>query len=1431
MSIKFLSLCQQSSVNWPDCACVAGTAGSLAWEYDSQAYSGTCITCSRGTYQDEVGQPACQRCDDGFYAFQPTKCSIIDCPPYATAHPMCMCQEGYYGKLFFNKENGEYLPKTGCQLCSVGYWSPQNSETCEQARCPVGSSGHPVCQCPVGYNGTIIWDEVNRMYHGDCYQADCPPNAGGNPNCECMAGFKGELMWSERSSNWIGACVPCPIGQASYAGDGSCFNVDCPPNASGYPNCKCNVGFVSTLTFVDGDWRGECIRCPDGYRAIGGACEQVYCPDFAAQHPKCNCKSGHETSSLSGLTWDVENAVFNGSCVPCKKGYWSAPGGFCEKISCPPNSDSHPDCRCSIGYQGTVTWDPYIGMHSGSCELCPAGYSGDVNYGCTKAHACPDHSVGFPDCTCLPMFYGAITWNFNSSISSQGAFVGKCEPCPKGTRSIIGQVQCITQNCPSNAISWPDCECEAGFAGTIFWNSDIGAFVGTCSACAPGNYASNSGMTACQSAPLGYWTSQGTTESLPVACPSHASNHPNCTCDAGYSGKLGWLAGNWTGTCEPCSTGYISLGDDQGCLPKSCPENSFGHPSCRCAKGFMESPPISWNPTQALWLGGCQQCPQGFDSNSSNPQACKIIECPVGSDSHPNCQCKENYFGQVRWESQLAQFVGSCEFCGHGQVVGANGCENVPCPENAVNYPHCRCKKGFEGNISYSFSDNVYLGTCKTCPYGKTSSREGAFCELTTPCPQHSVVDEQGLCQCQEGYNGTISWNQDTSSFSGACSEPNCPFAASKFPNCTCNDGYEVVIPLAYDHEANRWTGECKPCEVGFRGQPGISSCQQVLCPLHSSGHPTCTCNEGYAGSIYWNSNTFAGACQKCQVGYKASETYCSAATCPANSLRIESADGISCECQSGYEGTISWTGLNFIGQCVRCKTGYWSTKGACVKVLCPENSINHPNCNCLSGYFGYVSWSTNEGLFQGQCIRCGLGYTSQVGDTDCAMQLCPKFSSGHPNCACDAPNYNGKLVWDYTTRKYLGECMRCPTGYWSDGNECRLTPCPTHSTGYNGHCVCDSGYSGALVWDGPFYHGSCDDCGVGRSSADGGACKPIACPANSNNYPTCTCMNGYSGVISWNGATRTYLGSCMPCPPGQWSLQGGLCTATTCPANSSPISASDGSVSCACNQNFYGTVHWHQDLILFVGVCQTCGVGYRSGINSIACQAVSCPDGSAGHPHCMCNAGMVGGVFWNANMGAYIGACIVPASTSPIPSFSPSFSPSKSQILPSASFVLPTSTASFSPSATPIFSPSSTPCIEHQLTVSGAQLENCNGLYTACGLTHNYLPIFCKDNKVATLSVKIYSDGSKWYIAESSKQLYMHEKSSSEVPPASDWQYLGLDLPVQSSIVILAQCSGILYLGLRLHDIHSLTISMQENVAITISTFLHLSRVSQFFL
>lgn len=283
------------------------------------------------------------------------------------------------------------------------------------------------------------------------------------------------------------------------------------------------------------------------------------------------------------------------------------------------------------------------------------------------------------------------------------------------------------------------------------------------------------------------------------------SSFGDCQCVQGYGGGFIFMGSAYAGSCNK----------------DVCPANSDCGQSIVCHQGYRGAANFTWNWDTEEWVGQCKSVGCGPTDNA---------------DSFPACECAIGYAGGAHgWDFKTESWTGDCK--------------KVDCPANSdQKFPYCKCSTGFirsddVPNRPISWSGSVWQQTCKA-----------------VPCPRSSSRISGGLCACDIGYKGTISFSLETALFSVAggsddmasCKRVECPANSA---DAVFTDPTGVVVPV------------CK-CNNGYKGSllwnPNTflwGTCSYVACPANSAGHPNCLCSSGYQGTIQWDTDSFVGSC------------------------------------------------------------------------------------------------------------------------------------------------------------------------------------------------------------------------------------------------------------------------------------------------------------------------------------------------------------------------------------------------------------------------------------------------------------------------------------------------------------------------------------------------------------------------------------------
>ena len=257
-----------------------------------------------------------------------------------------------------------------------------------------------------------------------------------------------------------------------------------------------------------------------------------------------------------------------------------------------------------------------------------------------------------------------------------------------------------------------------------------------------------------------------------------------------------------------------------------------------------------------------------------------------------------------------------------------------------------------------------------------------------------------------------------------------------------------------------------------------------VLCAQNFTGSDCTQCVSGLTGS-------------QCDININ---NDCKEETCSGNGRCIDGLNSFTCNCNSGYTGTI----CEEIDNCVNETC---SGHGICM------DGLNSFTCICDPGFTGKncednIDECADRGVNcsgNGQCVdgissyscNCSAGYNG----TDCEINI--------DDCSPNPCGANGQCIDGVDSFT-----CNCATGYTGtlcdrDIDECLSNPCGTNGQCENQagsfNCSCNPGFTGDLCLT------DIDDC-VGINCSGNGVCL------DGVNSFTCQCSPGYSGTLCADG-------------------------------------------------------------------------------------------------------------------------------------------------------------------------------------------------------------------------------------------------------------------------------------------------------------------------
>ena len=171
----------------------------------------------------------------------------------------------------------------------------------------------------------------------------------------------------------------------------------------------------------------------------------------------------------------------------------------------------------------------------------------------------------------------------------------------------------------------------------------------------------------------------------------------------------------------------------------------------------------------------------------------------------------------------------------------------------------------------------------------------------------------------------------------------------------------------------------------------------------------------------------------------------------------------------------------------------------------------------------------------------------------------------------------------NFSSDSTQSKCLQCPVGTYQPANATSCTFCPSNSTSLPAstsmiNCTCNYGYKKNS-------NGSCVVCKLG------------------------TCYQGYYVATSSNFSVCIEPVTCVPCLSGKYQLTNSS-SCTSCPVNSTSLSASTSINNCTCNAGYFKSIDGNCTLCKSgtyksspgPGLCLPCSPGSVSVLQATAC-------------------------------------------------------------------------------------------------------------------------------------------------------------------------------------------------------------------------------------
>ena len=1008
-------------------------------------------------------------------------------------------------------------------------------------------------------------------------------SAGASTCTDCLAGTFSTAMGASSKAT----CDECLAGKFSAE--------------NGTTQCEdCVAGKHSTL--FGSSSNSSCTDCDAGKFAAASATTCTQC-------------------AATGKTTPAAGATSVADCTLCVAGKFASPGRQRQgTIGCNPCS-APPGNFCpsgSFSSNGTIcTAGHFCAGGTSLPQICPAGsgWVGDSSQ-CLEDVSQPlllwNYIGSESDCMCNPGFYSQSGRNLNTS--EQTNFYEAMKLIADRLLKDAGEGKTLTRDDEPVLLGVSDMQFNVASTGEFDIQNYEHILPGSDSDEDASNQQSLSSLYNCIACPAGKMSVGASTSCKDCAAGSYSMQAASL-CSSCIPGTY---SGTGAMSCTPCEEGKFSNVSGASSISscRNCPAGTFSV--------------IAGAPNSSV----CTHCPDGKFSTSgatacdpclAGKFAASHVACPFGSKyDDDNCACETSALTGTNTISQgfptysnnancswlisaagsvLLSFSSFATEQDHDYVT-INSCESPSC---SVSRQLARLSGSLvssstvftasAGYMQVLFTSDAEISTggfiavwethgasmCLDCPAGKTSddaltcatcaegqySRAGGEC---VPC----LAEPGAYCPAGSSSEAGIPCPENHYCLGGTSSPQSCPRStvcasgASEVGDCGCSPGF-WHNPLV----TVECSGSCPCAPVSIAVDDGQEASGTI-----SDGSSYYSNNE----NCYWVISANWQADITLEVTYLNTQSCCdklyikecSSSTGPTSCVGAQDLatfSGSSRGTRTSSTGILyayfrsdhSHTNRGFDARwsvsapgravtsaaCTLCPSGKYSVGGFSRGCLdCPVGKYAQAVGTCTSCVPGKYGWRGNA--MDPICLPCAKGFFSDPGSTVCFSCDPGKYRDVETDCRCSYDDeqhcQNCPAGTSAPPRKYAvgngTHCAICPAGKFASaagaGSECA----PVCAD-----CLCDAGFYtphlDASTWDA----GTCLACPPGQYSATGGstACRLCSAGTFSDSFNSTACTN-CSAPAGHYCPQQSPLASGLICPLG-YSCPGGAQDKLRCPS------------------------------------------------------------------------------------------------------------------------------------------------------------------------------------------------------------------------------------------------------------------------------------------